>query len=133
MIPEAAIDAAAKARRDLKLNRYYATREVASVTHEGNRIFRSAQEPTEEEYARAALEAALPILLSHEREETRLAHLDAVVNAATVDELQAKLDVLLVLHEPRDVPYTRDKYCAVCKGDVGQRVKYPCPTARGLA
>jgi hypothetical protein len=31
----------------------------------------------------AALEAAAPILLSHEREETRLAHLDAMVNRET--------------------------------------------------
>lgn len=41
--------------------------------------------------AREALEAALPTLLSHEREETRLAHLDAVVNAATVDRLEKRL------------------------------------------
>ena len=41
--------------------------------------------------ARAALEAALPILLSHEREETRLAHVDAVVNAETVDRLEKEL------------------------------------------
>lgn len=39
----------------------------------------------------AALEAAYPILLSHEREQTRLAHLDAMVNAATVDTLEKKL------------------------------------------
>lgn len=43
---------------------------------------------------RAALEAAYPILLSHEREETRLAHVDAVVNAETVGKLQAKLDAI---------------------------------------
>ncbi len=42
--------------------------------------------------ARAALEAALPTLLSHEREETRLAHLDAVVNAREVDRLERELD-----------------------------------------
>ena len=40
---------------------------------------------------RAALEAAAPHLLSHEREETRLAHLDAVVNARTVDKLEREL------------------------------------------
>ena len=33
--------------------------------------------------ARAALEAAAPHLLAHEREETRLAHLDAMVNRET--------------------------------------------------
>lgn len=43
------------------------------------------------EVVRLILEAALPILLSHEREETRLAHLDAVVNARTVDRLEAEL------------------------------------------
>jgi hypothetical protein len=43
---------------------------------------------------RAALEAAAPHLLSHEREETRLAHLDAVVNARTVDRYQAVVDAL---------------------------------------
>jgi len=41
-----------------------------------------------------ALEAAAPHLLSHEREETRLAHLDAVVNAEAVDRLEAKLDAV---------------------------------------
>lgn len=39
----------------------------------------------------AALEAAYPILLSHEREQTRLAHIDAVVNARTVDRLEREL------------------------------------------
>jgi len=42
--------------------------------------------------ARLALEAAAPILLSHEREETRLAHVDAVVNAETVDRIEAELE-----------------------------------------
>ena len=32
---------------------------------------------------RAALEAAAPYMLSHEREQTRLAHLDAMVNRET--------------------------------------------------
>jgi hypothetical protein len=36
--------------------------------------------------ARAALEAAVPHMLSREREETRLAHLDAVVNRETKRE-----------------------------------------------
>jgi hypothetical protein len=34
-------------------------------------------------YARKALEAAAPHMLSHEREQTRLAHLDAMVNRET--------------------------------------------------
>lgn len=41
--------------------------------------------------ATAALEAAYPIMLSHEREETRLAHLDAVVNRDAVDRLEREL------------------------------------------
>lgn len=41
--------------------------------------------------AQKALEAAAPILLSHEREMTRLAHLDAMVNRETkADELRAE-------------------------------------------
>jgi hypothetical protein len=44
------------------------------------------------EGARLALEAAAPHMLSHEREQTRLAHVDAVVNAETVGVLQQKLD-----------------------------------------
>jgi hypothetical protein len=40
---------------------------------------------------RAALEAATPYMLSHEREQTRLAHLDAMVNRETKrDELAAE-------------------------------------------
>lgn len=41
--------------------------------------------------AREILEAAAPILLSHEREQTRLAHVDAMVNRETKrDELAAE-------------------------------------------
>ena len=43
---------------------------------------------------RAALEAAAPHMLSHEREETRLAHLDAVVNAGTLSKHEALVDEL---------------------------------------
>jgi len=42
--------------------------------------------------ATIAVKAAYPILLSHEREETRLAHLDAVVNAESVDRLERELE-----------------------------------------
>lgn len=34
-------------------------------------------------YVNSALEAALPFLLSHEREQTRIAHVDAMVNRET--------------------------------------------------
>lgn len=44
-----------------------------------------------------ALEAAAPHMLSHEREETQLAHLDAVVNARTVDKLNAAIEAVLAL------------------------------------
>jgi hypothetical protein len=40
---------------------------------------------------RDALEAAAPYMISHEREKTRLAHVDAVVNAQTVDRLEKEL------------------------------------------
>lgn len=36
-----------------------------------------------QEYAEKILEAAAPYMLSHEREQTRLAHLDAMVNRET--------------------------------------------------
>jgi len=43
--------------------------------------------------ARAALEAAAPRMLSHEREQTRLAHIDAMVNRETKrEELAAAWD-----------------------------------------
>lgn len=37
-------------------------------------------------------EAVKPILLSHEREQTRLAHLDAIVNRDTADRLEQELE-----------------------------------------
>jgi len=67
VIPEAAVEAAAEA------------------------IARGLRYKSAEWMAREALEAAAPILLSHEREETRLAHVDAVVNAETVDRLEKEL------------------------------------------
>jgi hypothetical protein len=47
--------------------------------------------------ARVMLEAAAPHMLSHEREQTRLAHLDAVVNARTVDKLNNAVEAVLAL------------------------------------
>jgi hypothetical protein len=40
---------------------------------------------------RAILEAAAPILLSHERQQTADAHRDAIVNRDTVDRLEREL------------------------------------------
>jgi len=56
----------------------------------GERFFWDS--PLLSEVAREVLDAAAPILLSHEREQTRLAHIDAVVNAQTVDRLEAELE-----------------------------------------
>jgi hypothetical protein len=41
--------------------------------------------------ARAALEAAAPVLLSHERQQTADAHRDAIVNRDTADRLEREL------------------------------------------
>lgn len=41
-------------------------------------------------------EAVKPILLSHEREQTRLAHLDAIVNRDTADRLEQELETAKV-------------------------------------
>lgn len=69
MIPDEAMEAAHKAWRE-----------------------QAAQDGSIFEYnLRAAIEAAAPHMLSHEREETRLAHVDAVVNAATVDRLEREM------------------------------------------
>lgn len=51
----------------------------------------------------AALEAAIPTLLSHEREETRLAHLDAMVNAASVSKYERAIDAIHALADKWDV------------------------------
>jgi len=50
---------------------------------------------------RKILEAAAPHLLSHELEETRLAHVDAVVNAETVDKLNTAIEAVLDISNVR--------------------------------
>ena len=92
--------------------------------------------------ARCILEAAAPHMLSHEREETRLAHVDAVVNRDTVDKLQAVIDAVLALH--RELPCLDEdgdpiggSYCEECKDlddHSGERVHevYPCLTVREI-
>jgi len=68
------------------------TDEAIEAAHKAWRE-QAAQDGSIFEYSlRAALEAAAPHMLSHEREETRLAHLDAVVNRDTVDRLEKELD-----------------------------------------
>ena len=78
VIPDAAVEAAAGAAFQFMEDQPW---EAASP--EETDFFRDA--------ARRGLEAATPHLLSHEREETRLAHLDAVVNAQTVDRLEREM------------------------------------------
>jgi len=62
---------------------------------------------------RRALEAAVPHMLSHEREETRLAHVDAVVNAETADKLQTKLDRIEALCDEEETRQTAKAYITV--------------------
>jgi dihydropteroate synthase len=45
-----------------------------------------------EKVARKVLEAAAPILLSHERQQTADAHRDAIVNRDTADRLERELE-----------------------------------------
>jgi hypothetical protein len=46
----------------LRSSRYYSTRRLISTSYEGYQDFTAAPAPTDAEYARAALEAALPLL-----------------------------------------------------------------------
>ena len=80
VIPEAAVEAAARI-----IYRDSGRKRVMS--------YRDAKEACEAD-ARDILEAAAPHMLSHEREETRLAHLDAVVNAGTLSKHEALVDEL---------------------------------------
>jgi len=76
----------------------------------GYQTFSDAQKGHLRDHARIYLEAAHPILLSHEREEARLAHVDAVVNAETVDRLEKELAEAReesVVSEERRVPIHR--------------------------
>lgn len=103
MIPEAAVEAAAKAAYVLHCAEPGFDAEAAWDDMAGAEDWERGQWEIE---ARAALEAAAPHMLSHEREETRLAHLDAVVNAQTVGELQDKLDRVasIASQGPEDMP-----------------------------
>jgi dihydropteroate synthase len=59
---------------------------VASRAYKSQRSMDNA-----EKQMRAILEAAAPILLSHERKQTADAHRDAIVNRDTVDRLEREL------------------------------------------
>lgn len=75
-------------------------------------------------YVAAALEAALPILLSHESEQTRLAHLDATVNRDSVDKMQRAVDAVAALHFA--INEDRRPFC----NDCGE--PYPCGTVSAI-
>jgi len=77
-VPAAAVEAAAEV--------YYGL--DGSLWEDATPEYREAELAT----FRAILEAALPHLLSHELEETRLAHVDAVVNAGTVSKYEAMVE-----------------------------------------
>jgi len=123
-----------------------AVEEVAAILydigeHQNTHTFEAVHAILKEDAARI-LEAAYPIMLSHEREETRLAHVDAVVNAQTADKIQATVDAVLALH--RELPCLDEdgdpiggSYCEECKDlddHSGERVHevYPCLTVREI-
>ena len=84
MIPDAAVEAAARAA----FERWHPGRSW-EASPELQEIFKRE--------AILHLEAAAPLMLSHEREETRLAHLDAVVNAETVSKYESAIDAVNTL------------------------------------
>ena len=90
-IPQAAVDAAAKAAYILHSNAPGFDAEAAWDDMGGTEDWERGQWDME---ARAALEAALPHMLSHEREQTRLAHVDAVVNAESLSKYETLVDEL---------------------------------------
>lgn len=81
MIPNEAVEAAARALRKLS-NGSAVERAWESTGQEW--IYRNE--------AFAALEAAAPYMLSHERQQTADAHRDAIVNRDTVDRLERELE-----------------------------------------
>jgi len=135
VIPEEAVEAAVKAHGRANNPKW---------DHPifGYQTFSDAQKGHLRDHARIYLEAALPLLLSHEREETRLAHIDAVVNAETASKHESAIDAVLALH--RELPCLDEdgdpiggSYCEECKDlddHSGERVHevYPCLTVREI-
>jgi hypothetical protein len=83
----------------------------------------------------AVLEAAYPIMLSHERKQTRLADQDAMVNRDTAEAQEKALEAILALHRPGEYLPSRFFGCTVCRGydALGGGVMplaYPCPTVQ---
>lgn len=88
------------------------------------------------EVAEAALEAAYPIMLSHEIKQTRLAHQDAMVNRQSANALQEVVDHILTLHQPGTY-FGGRVCCTVCRAMEARYggpvpVLYPCPTVQTI-
>lgn len=110
MIPDEAVEAAAKEM---------ASRSMAISWDEIAPMVRQIRTKK----MRAALEAAAPILLSHEREETRLAHLDAVVNAASVSKYEALVDELRHISDNKTADNTIGRWWAnVIRGTIDKHL-----------
>lgn len=97
MIPEAAVEAAAIAVHN----------EFCRDQYHAGCIGPACYDYKDE--ARNIIEAAAPHMLSHEREETRLAHLDAVVNAASLSKYEEAIQHLrdLADNAERDRDYVK--------------------------
>jgi dihydropteroate synthase len=66
--------------------------EAVEAAHEAWRAQAATEGSIFEYNLRAALEAAAPVLLSHERQQTADAHRDAIVNRDTADRLERELE-----------------------------------------
>jgi hypothetical protein len=78
-ISDDAVEAAAKANYEARTGKEW-------------RFLDNFQRPIEISWMRRTLEAAAPILLSHERQLTADAHRDAIVNRGSVDRLERELE-----------------------------------------
>jgi acyl-CoA reductase-like NAD-dependent aldehyde dehydrogenase len=105
VIPDEAVEAAAKAL--------------------GDRFFWNG--PLLPEVAREVLEAAAPHLLSHEREQTRLAHLDAVVNAESLSKYEEAIQHLrdLADNAERDRDYVKAVDAAAIHAAIDDALRDP--------
>jgi len=102
VIPEAAVEAAAKAYYEASLSPMEDDGEGPIYTPMSwERMDGAYRNATYVFPMRLALEAAAPHMLSHEREEARLAHVDAVVNAETVDKLNTAIEAVLDISNVR--------------------------------
>jgi len=91
LIPGAAVEAAAKAAYEVMPVELFGRDHPVTWEKLSESVLGRVRKDAELAMARAALEAAAPHMLSHDREETRLAHVDAVVNARAVDHLEREM------------------------------------------